>query len=81
MKENKLTRFQALFIAYLRLECKCDCSWRSVAAHFNNRYNKDGSCKLLKEREDYNVFTYGGNQLEGMILCDEASKILKIKIE
>lgn len=31
-----MTRFQALFIKYLRI--KCDGSWRWVAAKYENRY-------------------------------------------
>lgn len=69
-----MTRFQALYIAYLRLECKCNGSWRWVAARFVDRYDKNIPFKGLE-------MTYGGNQIDGLILCKSASEILGINIE
>ena len=74
-----MTRFQALFIYWLRE--KCNCSWRAIDAHFNNRYNKDGTRKNITEEISFNIWTIGGNQLGGMILCQEASKLLNIQFD
>lgn len=74
-----MTKFQALFVYWLRE--RCDCSWRALAAHFYNRYNYDWSNKLTTETYSYNICTFGGNQIEGMVLHEESMKILNIKYE
>lgn len=66
-----MTRYQALFVAYLRM--KCEYSWRAVAGRYERRY------------EDKLPFTYemsiGGNQITGIELCKESSKILNIIVD
>lgn len=61
-----MTRFQALFIKFLRV--RCGGSWRWVAATYDDRYVGglpfDGG------------MTIGGNQLTGILLCEEAMRIL-----
>lgn len=74
-----MTKFQALFIKYLRI--KNNCTWRSVAANYYNRYNEDGTMKPYKERIIFEYFTIGGNQLTGRWLCDEAMKLLNETVE
>lgn len=74
-----MTKFQALFIKYLRT--RCDCTWRAVAAHFYNRYSLDYKLKSFEERIDFNTMTWGGNQIDGMMLCDEAMELLEDKVE
>lgn len=67
----KLTKFQALFIKYLRI--KCDGSWRWVAAKYKARYD---------DNKPFNYeMTMGGNQLDGMILCSSAMSILNEEIK
>ncbi len=62
-----MTRFEALFIKYLRV--KCDGSWRWVAAKYSERY----SSKI-----PFNLHCpFGGNQLDGIRLCREAQQLLK----
>jgi len=68
---DNLTKSQALFIAYLRI--RCNGSWRWVAAKFSERYFENKPFKLTS--------TVGGNQLEGLVLCNLASNILNIKID
>jgi hypothetical protein len=63
---RNLTKFQALYIKYLRE--KCEGSWRWVAAKFEQRYTD----KVPFKHES----TFGGNQLDGMSLCSEAMSIL-----
>ena len=73
-----MTKFQALFVLYLRHEKFCGCSWRALAAHYGNRYNMiTGEFKSLHDRIVFDKLTYGGNQIDGIILEEEASKILK----
>ena len=67
----KLTKFQALFIAYLRL--KCEGSWRWVAAKYRERY--------LDKIPFNSNGTFGGNQIDGMFLCGKASEILNIVVD
>lgn len=74
-----MTKFQALFVKLLRV--KQDCSWRSVAAHYYNRYDREGNVKPMSEREDFKYFTYGGNQIDGIQLCEEAMNLLDEKVE
>lgn len=72
-----MTRFQALYILYLRHDSMCECSWRSLAANYYNRYNMiTGRLKDLDERIKFDKFTFGGNQLDGMDLEEQAFKIL-----
>lgn len=61
-----LTKYQALYIKFLRE--KCEGSWRWVAGKFELRYT---------DRVPFSFeMTYGGNQLDGMSLCSEAMSIL-----
>ena len=55
----KMTRFQALFVLWLRHEKFCGCSWRVLAARYLDRYNKlpNGNWAYMK-----------GNQIDGMEL-------------
>ena len=61
-----MTKFQALFVKYLRV--RCDGSWRWVAGKWNMRYN----LHLPFTMES----TYGGNQIDGMELCYKSQEIL-----
>jgi len=66
-----MTRFQALYVKYLRIICGG--SWRWVAGKYSERYYQ----KLPFTIE----LTYGGNQIDGMQLCSDAMDLLKEKIE
>lgn len=66
-----MTKFQALFIKYLRV--KLGGSWRWVAAKYEMRY-KD---KLSFTHES----TCGGNPLYGIFLCDNAMVLLNENVE
>lgn len=72
-----MTKFQALFILWLRHESFYNCSWRALAWHYYNRYTYNGKVKAYKYRDTKKrYFTPGGNQLEGIFLEEEAFKIL-----
>ena len=77
LKRLKMTKFQALFVLWLRHEKFYGCSWRALAWHYYNRYAITG--KILdynsRDHED-RVFTPGGNQITGIELEREAFKIL-----
>lgn len=60
-----MTRFQALFIKYLRI--RCDGTWRWVATEYSKRYH-GGYC-------NNNIQEYGAE------LCDYAMKLLNEKVE
>jgi len=49
-----MTKFQALFVYWLRE--KCNCSWRALDAHFNNRYNEDGSNKKIEDKINFDIY-------------------------
>lgn len=66
-----MTRFQALFVKYLRV--KCDGSWRWVAAKYQMRYID--KVPFIFET------TLGGSQIDGMNLCSEAMNLLNEKVE
>lgn len=66
-----MTRFQALFVKYLRI--RCDGSWRWVAAKYEDRYIHNNSFKI--------GLTHGGNQIIGRDLCNEAMNMLGEKVE
>ena len=74
-----MKRFQALFIYYLRE--RCECTWRALAAHYYNRYNEAGELLNIKDRVEFEMCTFGGNQIDGMYLCREASDVLGIEID
>jgi len=61
-----MTRFEALYIKYLRV--KLDGSWRWVDGMHNRRY--------LDNFPFNPEMNYGGNQLNGMLLCGEAMEFL-----
>lgn len=67
----EMTLFQARYIQWLTL---IGCSIRSTAGHFYGRYNQDYSFKGLNTYEGY-----GGNQLDGIFLREEAIKVLEEK--
>ena len=71
-----MTKFQALFVLYLRHEQFCGCSWKALSAHYYNRYNFDNSLKEYKSRIKFRGITTGGNQIDGMMLEKEAHNIL-----
>lgn len=72
-----MTKSQALFVLYLRNESMMGCSWRALAAHYQNRYDR-WSEKLIpfEDREDFSFGTFGGNQIDGMELESSAYEIL-----
>ncbi len=74
-----MKRFQALFVYYLRE--RCECTWRALAAHYYNRYNADNEFLKFEERVEFDMCTYGGNQIDGMMLCREASDILGFEVD
>lgn len=77
-----MTKFQALYILYLRHSEMCGCSWRALAAHYYNRYNSiTNELKQIDERIKYGTFTFGGNQIDGIELEKEAFKILSKDID
>lgn len=61
-----MTKYQALVVKYLRM--RCEGSWRWVAAKYSERYDN----KIPFNHE----MSFGGNQIDGLELCREASKIL-----
>lgn len=73
-----MTRSQAVFVKFLRV--RMGCSWRSVAAHYFNRYNFDGTLKDLNSRIVFHGFTncmaVGATQIDGVELCDQAADLL-----
>lgn len=71
-----MTKFQALFVLWLRHEKFKSCSWRALSAHYKNRYNSEGKLKPFEHRVNFNGSTFGGDQIEGMKLEMEAFKIL-----
>jgi hypothetical protein len=52
---------------------KCEGTWRWVAGKYEDRYENN---KPFNHES-----TYGGNQIDGMYLCREASKILNITVD
>jgi hypothetical protein len=73
-KTDNMTKNQAIFVKYLRI--KVNCTWRAVAANYYNRYDQKGVLLPVEFRTDFKLFTIGGNQIDGMFLCEEARKIL-----
>lgn len=67
-----MTLFQARYIQYLTL---IGCSLRATAGHYYGRYNFDGTQKVTLN--DYNG--WGGNQLDGIFLREEAINYLTEK--
>jgi len=67
-----MTLFQARFVQYLTL---IGCSLRATAGNYYGRYNFDWTRKVIPN--DYNG--WGGNQLDGIFLREEAIKILTEK--
>ena len=74
-----MSKFQALYVYYLRE--RCECTWRALAAHYYNRYTEEGKLISPKDRTEFEMFTVGGNQIDGMLLCRDASDILGIKVD
>jgi len=75
----ELTKFQALYIKLLRE--RYNCTWRSVAVHFEHRYNLD-TFILSGNKGFYSSgvgLTFGGNQIIGMLLCRDAALLLNEK--
>lgn len=66
-----MTKFQALYVKYLRVVCKG--SWKWVASKYDNRY-------LYNLPFNYDS-TWGGNQLYGRELCNKAIDILGERVE
>lgn len=66
-----MTKFQALFVKYLRV--RCDGSWRWVAGKYEERYIHKIPFKFEP--------TFGGNQILGMDLCDTAMELLNETID
>lgn len=66
-----MTKFQALFIKYLRV--RLDGSWRWVAQKYEDRYTN-------KEPFSFEN-TLGGNQIDGIYLCEGAMLVLNEKHE
>lgn len=63
-----MTKFQALFVLWLRHEEFCGGSWRWIAQKYNNRY---------VDKIPFNTNpTTGGNQIDGINLEIEAFEVL-----
>jgi len=62
-----MTKFQALFVLWLRHEQFCDCSWRALAGYYNARYTTGTM---------WNYTGIAGNQIYGIELEREAFEIL-----
>ena len=60
-----MTKFQALFVLWLRHNSLRDCSWRELAAHYYNRYKSDGTLLPFNERINFKETPLSGNQLSG----------------
>ncbi len=74
-----MTKFQVLFVLYLRHQSLCDCSLRTLAAHYYNRYEPFTKEVIsFDKRNNFlrNGLTFGGNQIEGMQLEEKAFDIL-----
>lgn len=67
-----MTLFQARYVQFLTLS---GCSLRATAAHYYDRYDYDGNYKRGKGFDG--LFTYGGNQIDGIELRKEAIKVLR----
>ena len=63
-----MTKFQALFVLWLRHEKFGSCSLRALAGNYYARYNEGTMWKYKG---------IGGNQLEGIKLEEEAFKVLR----
>lgn len=73
-----MTKLQALFILWLRHEKFNGCSWRALAAHYYNRYDIfTGELIPIEKRSTFTFMTFNGNQIYGMLLENEAFKILR----
>ncbi len=70
-----MTKFQALFVLWLRHESFCGCSWRALAGNYHERYNLNNELIPFECRESYKGI--GANQIIGMRLEKEAFKILR----
>lgn len=66
-----MTKYQALIVACFRM--KYNGSWRWIAAKYHERYELG-----IPFSDESPMF---GNQLDGIYLCDKASKVLNIKID
>lgn len=73
-----MTKFQALFVLFLRHDTLGSCSWRALAAHYCNRYELEtGKVKPFEERIVFNGLTFDGNQITGMQLEEMVFRILR----
>ena len=70
-----MTKFQALYVLWLRHDTLQSCSWRALAGHFAARYGVLENTKRLSKRFVYDGF--GGNQIDGMMIEAEAFKLLR----
>ena len=68
-----MTRFQALYVAYLR--CRCEGTWRWVSVRYHQRYDE----KIPFQGDGF-ACTYG-NQIIGADLCSQASAILGFNVD
>ena len=71
---NKLTKFQALYVLYLRHESFQSCSWRALAGNYYSRYTFENTLIPIEDRKSYEGV--GGNQIDGAMLEREAFKVL-----
>lgn len=63
-----MTKFQALFVLWLRHNSFQDCSWRELSGHYYNRYKSDGTLLPFNERMNFKETPLSGNQLSGIEL-------------
>lgn len=71
----KMTKFQALYVLWLRNENFQGCSWRALAGNYYARYTHDNKLITIKNRYPYNGI--GGNQIDGMIIEEKAWRVLR----
>lgn len=69
-----MTRFQAKYVLWLRHERYNGCSWRALDGNYHERYTYSDTLIPIENRLKYDG--WGGNQICGMELEKEASKIL-----
>lgn len=60
-----MTKFQALFVLWLRHNSFRDHSWRELAAHYYNRYKSDDTLLPFNERINFKETPIFGNQISG----------------
>ena len=69
-----MNKFQALYVLWLRHDKFQGCSWRALAGNYYARYTFENELIPIEDRNSYEGF--GGNQIDGMLLEQQAFSIL-----